>query len=1032
MKRFYTLLCGLCFIVSLYAQDYTVSGQVTSAGDVLPGVTVSVKNNTNQGTITDIDGKYSLKVIGDQTLVFSFIGFETTNVSINNRKKIDVELKESAHQLDELVITVPYGTAKKSTFTGSAGYVSGSVIEKSQVSNVSKALQGTVAGLQSFSSSGQPGSEATVRIRGVGSVLASSSPLYVVDGVPYDGNLSSINSSDIESITVLKDATAATLYGSRSANGVVMIVTKQGKNGEAPAVSFTAKYGFSDRARSDYNQLNTNQYFELYWEALRNNRLDNGFSSENAAAYASSNIAGVIGINPYGTGNPEPIGLDGKLKSGLNPLWNDNWNDALSQNANYTDLNVQVAGGSANTKYFFSIGYLNDQGAVIESGFKRYTLRTNITSDIKKWLQVGLNVSATHSIQNYPKQDDSTISNVVLFGRAVPSFYPVYQRNRETGDYLLDGTTGERQFDYGAYRATSYANYNLLGSMSHDLNKITRDAASFRGFIQVEPLKDLVWKSSVNVDYDSRFEHYVENPTYGAGANSGGSVSKSNTRATGVTLNNVVNYALSINDLHNIRLLGGQEYYESNSSNFGGSREKLIFDGFYEPDAASLLSSFDGYSDKYKLLSFFGSAEYSYNSKYFLSTSFRSDGSSRFHPDRRWGTFWSVGGSWRISEEPFLNSAKENWLSNLMLRGSYGAQGNDKLPEYYAYQELYSINNNLGESGLIASRLGTPYLGWETNLNLNIGLDFGIFNNRFSGSIEYFERRSRDLLFSKNLTPSTGFSSTYDNIGALNNYGWELSLEGYPISTKDWKWRLALNATTYKNKIVSLPSAEMWSGNKKWVKGGSLYDFYLVEWAGVNPDNGNPLWYRIGDNGEKYKTEDYSSTTSKDKVKSGSSLPDFSGGFQSDLTYKGFELSASFAYTLGGKIYNGDKISLQHQGSAGAAWSTDMLDRWTPENRYTDVPRLTTTPKSSWTSQSTRFLVDRSYLRLKTLTFSYNLPKSILIPAGLKQANVFIQAENLFTITKEQGLDPEQTFDGTTYYRYPTMRTISFGVNVKL
>ena len=372
-----------------------------------------------------------------------------------------------------------------------------------------------------------------------------------------------------------------------------------------------------------------------------------------------------------------------------------------------------------------------------------------------------------------------------------------------------------------------------------------------------------------------------------------------------------------------------------------------------------------------------------------------------------------------------------DWLSNLSLRASYGAQGNDQVG-YYAYQALYSIRNNLGESGLHAYRLATPNLSWETNLNTNIGLDFGFWNNRLSGTIEYFERRSKDLLFSKDLVPSSGFSSMDENIGAIKNYGWEFQISGYPIMTKDWKWKLSFNATTYKNKITSLPAEEMWSGNKKWVKGGSLYDFYLVEWAGVNPENGNPMWYRYNTNGEKVTTEDYSSTTPDDKVKCGNSLPDWTGGLQSDLSFKDFTLSFLFSYSIGGKIYNGDKVSLMSQGPTGTSWSVDMLDRWTPENPYTDVPRLTTSPKSSWTNSSNRFLVDRSYLRLKNITFSYNLPKSLLNTLTLKDASIFFQAENMLTLAKQQGLDPEQTFGGSTYYRYPAMKTISFGINVKL
>lgn len=397
MSKFYLFLCSLLFCAVAYAQDITVTGKVTAGGEEIPGVAVFVKGQT-RGTITGIDGSYSIQVKGNESLVFSFIGYETVTEQVNKRKVINVELQETSQMVDEVIITVPYGTAKKSTFTGSASFIPAGTIEKAQVSSVSKALQGTVAGLQSFSSSGQPGSDATIFIRGVGSVNASTNPLYVVDGVPYDGALSSIASSDIESITVLKDAASAALYGSRAANGVIMITTKQGTKESAPTVDFSAKYGFSSRARADYDQVNTNQYFELYWEAMRNYRMDNGYSAADAAAYASSNLTGNLGINPYGSAFPEPVGLDGKLVSGANPLWNDSWDDALSQDAHYSDLNIRVSGGSKNSKYFASAGYMNDQGAYICSGFKRYTLRANITSDIRKWLQVGLNLSGTHSV----------------------------------------------------------------------------------------------------------------------------------------------------------------------------------------------------------------------------------------------------------------------------------------------------------------------------------------------------------------------------------------------------------------------------------------------------------------------------------------------------------------------------------------------------------------------------------------------------------------------------------------------------------
>lgn len=1033
MRKLSLLACALLLGGAAYAQNMTVKGKVTANGLEMPGVTVSVKG-TAGGTITSLDGDFTIKADAGSVLVFSFIGYETVEVPVKGNGPINVELREKTTDLDEVVIAVPYGTAKKSTFTGSAGVVDKKIIANSQVASVSQALQGSVAGLQSFSASGQPGEDATILIRGVGSVNASTTPLYVVDGVPYDGALSSISNQDIASITVLKDAAAASLYGSRAANGVVMITTKQGSKKSAPSIEISAKYGFSDRAVKDYEQVSTEQYFMLEWEAIRNMRmsLKNPDTAEAAAAYATQNlILNYIGINPYGTAYPQPIGTDGKLVEGARLLWNDSWEDALSQDAHYTDLSARVSGGSENSQYYFSLGYMDNQGAYIGSGFKRYTLRANITSDLTKWLQVGVNVGLTHSIQDFPKSDDSSLGNVVLAARSIPSFYPVYERDPETGAYVLD-ENGQRVYDYGKYRHGSYAGYNQAQSMLYDKNEIKRDAASVRGFLQVTPIEGLTYKMSLNIDYNSRFTHDYANPTYGKEPVTG-SVSKSNTRTTGMTFNNVVNWEHTFGEVHNVRLMAGQEYYEFNTSNFGGSRSNVITDGYFEPDVASTLTGFSGNSDQYKLLSYFGQAEYNYAQKYFASVSMRADGSSRFHPDNRWGAFWSFGGSWKIGREAFVEEAAGSWLSDLTLRASYGAQGNDNVG-YYAYQALYSIGSFLGETTLTTSRLDTPELSWETNLNANIGLDFSLWSNRLFGTVEWFQRTSKDLLFSRDLVPSSGFSSIDDNIGKVRNYGWEFTLGGTPILTRDWTWRLSVNATTYKNEIVSIPTDVMWSGTKKWVKGGSIYDFWMYEWAGVDPETGDAQWYMTDtETGERVKTTNYGSLTSQDKVKVGNALPKVSGGFQSDLTWRDLSLSMAFAYSIGNKIYNRDKASLMGvSGANGSTMSKDLLNRWTPENTQTDVPRLEYDQTSYFTSASTRWLVDGSYLRLKTVTLNYNLPKKWIQPAMLKDVSIYVQGENLLTFSKQQGLDPEQALGGVTYWRYPAMKTLSFGINVKL
>lgn len=1035
MSKFLSLLCSMLICITTYAQNITVNGKVTANGEEMPGVTVAVKGGT-QGTITSIDGGYSLQVDAKSTLVFSFIGYETVEVPIKGQKVINVNLEESSIAMEEVVIAVPYGTAKKSTFTGSASVIDKKIVASSQVASVSKALQGTVAGLQSFSTSGQPGEDADIYIRGVGSVNASQTPLYVVDGVPYDGKLSSISSQDIASVTVLKDAAAASLYGSRAANGVIMITTKQGQTGSAPTIQLSAKYGFSSRAVSDYNQLSTNDYFKLQWEALRNSYMTgkNAMSAEDAGKAASAVLTttgtGGLGINPYGSKYPQPIDQYGNLVEGATPLWDDSWEDALTQDAHYADLNASVSGGSEKTKYYFSLGYLDDQGAYICSGFKRYNLRTNITTDLRDWLQVGLNVSASHSIQNYPKQDDTAIGNVVLAARDIPSFYPVYERNMDTGEYILD-ENGNRIYDYGTYRKGSYNGQNFAQSMYYDKKEYKRDAASVRGFLQITPIEGLSYKMSVNLDYNSRFTHFYDNPTYGKQPLTG-SVQKENDRTTGMTFNNVVNWNHTFNDAHDVRVMLGQEYYEYNTSSFGGSRSGVITDGYFEPDAASTLNSFSGYSDQYKLLSYFGSAEYSYQGKYFASTSVRTDGSSRFHPDHRWGTFWSFGASWKIVREKFLESAANDWLTNLTLRASYGAQGNDNVG-YYAYQALYGMGSLFGNPALTAYRLATPNLTWETNLNLNIGLDFGFWNNRLNGTIEYFQRSSKDLLFSRDLVPSSGFSSIDANIGKLKNYGWEFTISGTPILTKDWTWKLSVNATTYKNEIVELPTDVMWNGSKKWVKGGSLYDYWMYEWAGVNPETGAPQWYKTQEDGSRVPTSDYSSLNSNDKVKLGSSLPTLTGGFQSDLTWKNVSLSMLFSYAIGGKLYNNDYVMMMStSGGNGSSLSEEMLERWQKPGDITDVPKLSYNQTDYFTSGSSRWLVDRSFLRLKTVTLSYTLPKKWIHVASLKEASVFLQGENLLTFSHQQGLDPEQPISGSVSFRYPAMKTFSFGINVTL
>ncbi len=987
----------------------------------IAGATISLKG-TNKSVISNRDGLFTITQInGSNTLIVKYVGFEAKEFKASEPYNV-VTLKGLSTELNEVVI-VAYGTAKKSSYVGSVSQIKSEELEDRQVSNISSALQGLAPGLQATSSSGQPGTTATIRIRGIGSINASSDPLYVVDGAPYQGDINAIDVNDIASVSILKDAASSALYGSRGANGVIIITTKEGGKFSETKINASLNRGFSNRAVNDYKQMRTDQYFESYWLALKNKQLTNGLTDAQASQSASTRLVAALGINPYGDKFPQPVGLNGKLVNGATPLWNDKWSDVLERNGQRTQANLSFTGGDQKNQYFISGGYLNDQGFALGSGFKRYNARVNLTSQAKKWLKVGLNISASSTDQDYPQSEDSNTANIILVDRSIPSFYPYYQRKGD-GSYVLDAN-GNKVFDFGDYRpSAAFPRSNLLATQNLNLNQILSDNVSARAFLEVTLLPSLKFKTTYNGDYKSENDHYYTNPSFGDDATIGGTVSKSNTRVYAWTWNNIFTYEKIFNNDHQINLLAGQELYKYNTRNISGSKQGFILPGFYEPDAAAQLNDFSGSADNYALLSFFGKAEYSYKNKYFLSGSLRTDGSSRFSPQNRWGTFWSVGGSWRASKEDFLKDV--SWLSNLTFRTSYGAQGNDNIGTFYAYEGLYAIFNNLGENGLVTSRLATPDLKWETNLNFNAGFDFGIFKNRVTGTIEYFNRASKNLLFSLPKATSTGFTSIDANIGALRNSGLEVQINTIPVSTTNFKWAFSINATHYKNKITALPTNNIISGTKLLRVGGSINDFYIKEWAGVDKQTGNPLWYTDDANGKKVTTTDYS----KAKLYiEGTSLPDILGGITNTFNYKQFELSALLSYSLGGKILDGDFASLLQNGNrAGGSWSADILNHWTPENPNSDIPRLTTDNLGS-TQTSTRLLYSASYARLKNVSLSYNFAKVLSNKLGIQNLKLSLISENLFTFSGHKGMDPEQTISGSTYFRYPAIRSFSAGIN---
>ena len=1015
-------------------QEIRISGTVISDGEPLPGVSVQIKGETT-GTITDMDGKYSISAPSDAILVYRFVGLKTVEQSVNGRNMINVTLESDSKELDEVMV-VAYATAKKYSFTGAASTVKGDEIAKLQVASVSRALEGTVSGVQASAASGQPGTDAEVRIRGIGSINASSAPLYVVDGVPFDGSVNSINPDDIASMTVLKDAASAALYGSRGANGVIIITTKQGQTDSKTTVNVKASFGGSNRAVRDYDRIGTNDYFQLYWEALRNQYAKDteNYTPATAAAQASKDLVTKLmgdGPNPYSTNYPQPVGTDGKLVDGARPLWDFDWSDAMEQQALRTELNLNVSGGGQKNQYFFSAGYLNDKGIALESGYQRFNLRSNITSEMTSWLKGGVNMSFAHSMQNYPVSSDTKTSNVINAGRTMPGFYPIYEVNADGS--LKTDANGELIPDFGSYRPSgSTSNWNLPATLPLDKSERMKDEFSGRTFLEVTFIPGLKFKTSFNFDLINYNSLDFTNSLIGPSVTTGGGSSRVNTRTFSWTWNNIVTYDKTIGE-HHFNILAGQEAYSYRYDELSASRTKMALPDMPELVVGSQLTGGSGYRIDYALAGYFTQLLYDYQSKYFFSASYRRDGSSRFAPETRWGNFWSLGASWRIDRENFMISTSD-WLSALTLKASYGAQGNDNLGTYYASKGLYAIVSNLGENALVSDRIATPKLKWETNLNFNVGIDFSLWNNRVSGSFDFFQRRSKDLLYSRPVAPSLGYKSVDENVGALKNTGIELSLNGTLINTQDFIWKLGLNLTHYKNEVAELPLKDMPpSGVNKLVVGGAVYHFNTKEWAGGDPENGNPLWYMdILDKDDNVvgrgTTSVYKDAT--DYFVNKSSLPKVYGGFNTSFSYKGVELSAIFAYSVGGYIMNRDITMILHNGSsAGRAWSKEILNRWTPENRYTDVPALATTT-NNWTSYSTRFLQNNSYMRLKNLTLSYTLPKQLVSKAALSNVQVFVQSDNLFTIHRNQGLDPEQGITGLTYYRYPAMRSFTGGINV--
>ena len=1055
-KRLTMILASLFLFFGMAFAQTQVSGTVVSQDDNEPivGATVQVVGS-NVGVATDMNGKFSLRMPEGKTMLrISYVGMEPIEVSA--RPNMRILLTSDKQALDE-VIVVAYGSAKKSSFTGSAANVNSKDMELRPVASATKALEGNVSGVQVTSGSGQPGSSPNIRIRGFGSINASSAPLYVVDGIPYDGNLASINPADIESMTVLKDASAGALYGARGANGVVMITTKQGKSGKAN-VNWRSTVGWSNRALKKYDNVSQKEFVQLYYEALRNDfQFNQGLPLGDAEAAARASLAGEFGgeyYNPFKNYTWDNI-IDpatGLVRADAKSAWDEDWMDAvLRKNAFRHEHQFSIDGGTDKTKYMLSLGYLNEDGLLETTSFQRYTARTNVDTQVTDWFHANLSTALTHSESNFSDYDGTSTSNVWYTAQFINPLFPVYLKDAQ-GNTMYDDQNrvlydwGEERED-GKYRPGSMSDFNSLGMLMLDDAYTKRDAASVRTGIQFggdSPrfgvLQGLKLAINFGADYNSSNYMRYMNSEHGNQKNAGGLIQKQNGRTLSYTFNQLLTWNHSFG-MHNFDVLLGHEWYDYTYEYLGAGKTSLV-NGIKELRPGTTLYDADSYTQKYRINSFLSRLNYNYADRYYFSASFRQDASSRFYRDNNTGSFWSVGANWRISKEKFMQGI--DWLDNLSFKISYGEQGNDNILDadgyanYYTWQSLYDLSYPNGDApGGFVSTLENKEVSWEKNGNLNIGLEGTFFNSRLHASIEYFNKKTTDMLLNYPMALSTGFTGYSANVGDMRNQGWEFEVSGTPVRTKDFEWTLGWMGSLLNNKVLKLTaeSPEIIRGVRIIKEGYELNTFYMSKSAGVDPLTGQQLYwaYEKDDNGNKvagsdYITNDYTKANAS-KYFLGSRIPDLYGSINTGLSYKGLALTMLATYSLGGKIYDSSYASSMDLWYTSSTWNRAALRRWQKPGDITDVPRMAIADGSALATD--RYLIDASYFAIKNITLSYTLPQLWVNKIGLGAVRVFTSMDNVALFTHLDGMDPQYNFGGGTDYDYVPNKTVTVGLEVK-
>jgi len=1027
----------LAFVVQFsFAQEKTISGTVTDGSGPLPGVTILVKG-TKTGTQTDFDGKFSLSVDTGKVLIFSYIGMKTVNVTVGSSNTVNVIMQEDANLLDEVIVTA-YGTSTKEAFTGSASVVGEKDLSIRNVTSPIAAIEGKATGVQFTSASGQPGSSPGIIIRGVGTLNGNATPLYIVDGMQYEGALSTINQEDIASFTILKDAASTSLYGSRAANGVVLITTKTGTKGDIKA-SVSAQVGMVDRGIANYDELTAGQYYETMWEALKNSNAGDG-----NPAYASANIYNQLGYNPFNVPNDQIVGTDGRLNPSANLIYKSlDWYDVMEQSGARSNYNINIAGGGDKHKVFFSASYLDEEGYVVTTSFDRLTTRLNADFELNDRITMGGSANITISNSTGPTSAGSgSIVNPFGFAKNIGSVYPVYLNDLQ-GNLVLDAA-GNPVFDNGE----GYSEYNIgtrpISQGRHALQELllnderTRNNTyGFRYYADFKIIEGLNFRLNYGRDINELLSKEYENNIIGD-AQPTGRYAETRARREVENFNQILSFNKTFNDVHNLEITAGHESFDRQYSSMFGRAIEQTAEGIYEFDNFANINGLGGSTTNKTIEGYFLRTNYNFDNKYYISASARRDGSSVFSTDARWGNFYSVGASWRMDQEDFMENV--SFVNKLKLRGSYGEVGNDDLGDFFLSQPRYGLTSNAASPAIIWSEIGNAELQWETVESFDVALEFGLFDNLIDGSIEYYKRNSSDLLYDLPIALSNGLNSYPANVADMFNSGWELGLTGHLVNTQDLKWDLTLQASTFKNEITSLPDPFI-NGSKRWEIGRSRYDFYLLHTAGVDPDNGDQLFlvFEVDDdgnslpvldaNGVQETTNDWQDT---ERAYTGdSTLPDLLGSITNNLSYKGFNLNVLITYGIGGKFLDGGYSAMMHSGNYGSSYHPDILNAWRNPGDVTDVPRLENGNANLVRSQSTRFLTDASFWTLKNVNLGYSFESAITDKIGVDNLRLSVTGENLFLKSKRTGLDPQYNLAGTPAGNdFNPSRIFSVGLNV--